>query len=140
MFRRSFAGLVVLLVLSAYQPPEAGAQRTVRVTGAWLKVSEGSKEAVGVVTVDNGTMYDVYIVGVETEVAGFAELRQAVRGEKPATLKEATVPSFGQLEMSAEGIHIYLSELKRPLKTGETIDLALLLDNGQPLIAAATVK
>jgi copper(I)-binding protein len=85
-------------------------------------------------------MYDVYVVGVATDAAGLAELRQAVRGDKPAILKEAMVPAFGQLDMSAEGIHIYLAELKRPLKPGETVNLSLTLDNGEALMAAAVVK
>ena len=59
------------------------------------------------------------------------ELRQAVRGN-PVTIKEATVPSFGQLEMSADGIHIFLGELNRQLKPGDTVNLSLVLDNSGP--------
>jgi copper(I)-binding protein len=134
------ACLGLLLAIAVCTAPAGGAQRIVRVSQASLKVAEGSRDAVAVVTVDNGTMYDVYVVGVATDAAGLAELRQAVRGDKPAILKEAMVPAFGQLDMSAEGIHIYLAELKRPLKPGETVNLSLTLDNGEALMAAAVVK
>lgn len=142
MYRHIFAGLVLHLGALHATGTEIEAQRTVRVSDAWVKVSEESKEAAAYVNVDNGTMYDVYIVGVESEVAGIAELRRAVKGEKPPAkvVNEATVPAFGQLAMSAEGLYIHLSQLKRPLKLGETINVALTLDNGQALAAAAIVK
>ena len=133
--------LAAVLLVAAVCAVPAHAQRTVRVSNAWIQPpGANAVEAVAFAVVDNGTMYDVYVVGVATEVAGAAELRQAVRGGTPAPLKEAMVPAYGQLEMSAEGVQIRLAELKRALKSGETITLSLTLDNGQTLTMEAAVK
>lgn len=119
----------------------AAAQRTVRISGGWIAApAADATEAMAFLAVDNGTMYDVYVVGVESEAAGVVELRQAVKGGQPATVKEATVPSFGQLEMAAEGLYIHLGALQRPLKAGDTVAIVLTLDNGTTLQADAAVK
>jgi copper(I)-binding protein len=117
----------------------AAFQPTVSATQAWIQASPTS-ETIGFVTVDNGTMYDVYIVGVQTEVAAI-ELRDTPKGATvPATVKEATVPAFGRLEMSPHGVHLQLKGLKQPLVAGQTVNLVVHTDGGEQLSIAATVK
>jgi copper(I)-binding protein len=69
------------------------------------------------------------------------EIRDKPRGATvPAAVKEVAVPAFGQLDMSADGVHLAISNLKRPLKTGEFIPLSLVIDNGVTLTIQAVVK
>ena len=110
-----------------------------RASGAWLKVADGSQEVVAFVTIDNGTMYDVYVVGSKPTLPE-SWITAGGPGGKPVTIKEATVPSFGQLEMSADGIHIFLGELNRQIKPGDTVNLSLVLDSGPPLPVQVAVK
>jgi copper(I)-binding protein len=128
--------LVVLAIAGA-----GASQRTVSATDGWVKApAEGAAETSAFVTVQNGTMYDVYAVGAQSDVAGVVELRQASKGGAATVAKEVTVPAFDRLDMSPDGVYIHLGQLKRPLKPGETVDLSILIDNGGALAVTATVK
>jgi copper(I)-binding protein len=59
---------------------------------------------------------------------------------KTAGVKEVLIAAFDRLEMSADGTFLRLSQLKRPLKSGDTITLTLTTDGGERLSAAAVVK
>jgi copper(I)-binding protein len=86
-------------------------------------------------TVSNPTMYDIYLVSATSDVAGKVELRD---GEK--VVKDLTVPSFGSLELKAGGPHLMLLDLRRPLKTGEIIEVTLTTDAGIEVKIPAAVK
>lgn len=121
--------IVVSAILSAAQP-------AVSASDGWVAApAAGATTAAAYVTIQNPTMYDVYVVSATAEVAGKIELRD---GDQPA--KELTVPSFGSLELKSGEASMLLMELKRPLKTGETIELTLRTDGGISLKIAAVVK
>ena len=84
-------------------------------------------------------MYDVYIVGAETDVAEAVELVQISKG-KPGVVKEVTVAAFDRLEMSPEGTFLRLTQLRRPLKTGESVTITLKTDTGTALSVDLVVK
>jgi copper(I)-binding protein len=139
--RSPIVALLTVLLLAVAAVVTA-AQRTVTASAGWVKAPvAGSTEAAAFVTVENGTMYEVYLVGAESDVAGIVELRQASKsGGAPIVTKEVGVPAFDRLDMAPDGVYIHLGELKRPLKAGETVSLAILVDNGPPLTVAAVVK
>ena len=129
--------VVVGMFLSA-----AVAQPAVKAATAFV-VTDGASPttATALVTVENGTMYDVYLVGAAADVADVVEIRQKPQGsEAAAAVKEVPVPAFGQLDMSADGVHLALIKLKRPLKAGESIPLSLVMDSGVTLTVQAVVK
>jgi copper(I)-binding protein len=129
------------LVLSASTvdwPVSAHLQRTVRAMDGWIKPG-GPTEATAFVVVDNGTMYDIYLVGAESDAAGSVELVQTTNG-KTARVKEVPVAAFDRLEMSADGTFLKLSHLKRAFKSGETATILLVTDAGERLSVAAVVK
>jgi periplasmic copper chaperone A len=132
----------VLAALLAIWVSVAVAQPSVRASSASVVTDDASPTtATAVVIVENGTMYDVYLVSAATEVAEVVEIREKSRGAAVATaVKEVPVPAFSQLDMSAEGVHLAISKLKRPLKTGESIPLSLVIDNGATLTVQAVVK
>ncbi|MBA3269472.1 MAG: copper chaperone PCu(A)C [Acidobacteria bacterium] len=117
-------------------------QVTIRALAGSVVVDRASPTmATAMVVVENGTMYDVYLVGAAAEVAGAVEIRETPRGASAATVvKEVAVPAFGQLEMSHDGVHLVFKKLKRPLKSGESVPLSLFADNGLTLTVQVVVK
>lgn len=130
ILRTSMAWLVVLsATLSAGQPAPSAAD-------GWIAApAAGATSAAAYMTVQNPTMYDIYLVSATSDVAGKIEFRQ---GDKPA--KEITVPSFGSLELKPGEASMMLMDLKRPLKAGEMIDLTVRTDGGISLKISAVVK
>lgn len=82
------------------------------------------------------------MVAAATDVAGevqFRETSSAAAG-KTAVVKEITTPAYGRVELKPDGVHLLLTGLKRPLKTGETITFTLTTDAGLVLSVPATVR
>lgn len=118
-----------LLVLALAVQPSVTAS-----DGRIVLPATGAATASAYVTIQNPTMYDIYVVSASADVAGKIEFRD---GDKPA--KELTVPSFGSLELKSGEASILMMDLKRPLKAGETIELTLRTDGGISLKIPATV-
>lgn len=138
-----FAVALALLIVTtpADKALFARIQPTVRVSSAWIQVpAADSAETTAFVAVDNGTMYDVFIVGAAAEMATI-EIRDRPKGGAAAVVvKELPVPAFGRLEMSPETAHLRLTALERPLKPGDTVRLVIYTDGGEQLAVSATVK
>ena len=90
----------------------------------------------------NPTMYDVYVQS-GTSDAGKVELREG----DPSTALGAgkvtsniTIPSYGTVELKADGPFVLVSELKGQPKAGDTINLKLMTDGGVAIAIAAVVK
>ena len=86
-------------------------------------------------TLNNPSMYDIYVTSGESDAAASVEL---VQGDKPAT--SLTIPAYGSLELKAGGPHVKLSRLKNRLKAGEELKLTLQTDGGVAIAIAAVVK
>ncbi len=141
-----FIAAVSLAALASASGIFAGAvdefQPTVRASGAWIQApAPGATDARAFVVVDNGTMYDIYIVGAETDVAGTVELRHTPKSSvTPAAIKEVPVAAYGRLEMSPYAVHLHLGALKRPLAAGDVVTLVIYTDIGEQLTVSASVK
>lgn len=119
------AGLIAAIVLMAQTAPTAS-DATALVSGATVSVY---------LTVNNPTMYDIYVMSATSDAAGKVEL---VSGDKP--VDNLTVAAYGALELKAGGMFLRLSDLKRELKAGESIDVTLTTDGGAAIAATAVVK
>ena len=86
-------------------------------------------------TVNNPTMYDIYLVSGKSDAAAKVEL---LDGDKVAT--SLTVPAYGYLELKADGPRVRLSGMKGQLKAGDQLKLTLETDGGIAIAIAATVK
>ena len=86
-------------------------------------------------TVNNPTMYDVYLVSGKSDVAAKVEL---LDGDKVVT--SLTVPAYGFLELKTDGPSVRLSGIKSQLKAGDELKLTLETDGGVPIAVAAVVK
>ena len=85
-------------------------------------------------TINNPTMYDVYLQ-TGTSASGKVELRE---GGKPTA--NITVPSFGSVELNADGPFVLVSDLKAQPRAGDTIKVTLTTDGGVAIAIAATIK
>ncbi|MGE0866506.1 MAG: copper chaperone PCu(A)C [Vicinamibacterales bacterium] len=119
------AGLIAAILLTVQTAP-AATDATVVVSGATASVY---------LTVNNPTMYDVYVMSATSDAAGKVEL---LSGDKP--VDNLTVAAYGSLELKAGGMFLRLSDLKRELKAGESIDVTLTTDGGAAIAATAVVK
>src|SRR5687767_15390872 len=105
--RTSVAVLLLNLPIHAQPNPTA--------SDAWAQVSGGHVAVYA--TVNNPSMYDIYLVSGKSDAAAKIEL---LNGEKPMT--SITVPAYGSAELKPGAMFIRLSELKRELKAGEELD------------------
>lgn len=86
-------------------------------------------------TLNNPSMYDIYVMSATSDAAGKVELYS---GDKP--VDNLTVAAYGSLELKAGGMFLRLSELKSELKAGESITVTMLTDGGATIVATAVVK
>ena len=86
-------------------------------------------------TINNPTMYDIYVMSAASEAAGKVELYS---GDKP--VEHMTVAAYGSLTLKTGGMSLRLSDLKRSLKAGENVAITLVTDGGIQIVATAVVK
>lgn len=143
VFRRRLRPRVILLLSLSAFAPDVWAQKAVSASGGWVKApAAGETSAAAYVVIENPTMYDVYVARATTDVAGQVQFREAPKsaGAAAKILPELTVPAFGSLELTPEGVHAVLVDLKRPLKEGDQVSLSLTTDGGVVLEVPAVVR
>lgn len=127
MFLRTTV-VLVLLNLIVY------AQKDLTASDAWAATPANGSVAV-YATINNPTMYDVYLVSGKSESAGKVEL---FSGDKP--VPTITVPAYGSAELTPGAAFVRLSELKKELKAGDQLTLTVETDGGIAIAIAAIVK
>lgn len=132
-------GLAMLLALAgAVSTPATQAQPSA--SDAWVVApSAGATTAIGYVSIDNPTMYEIYVTGVASEIAGTVEIVQGTP-ESPTVVKELPVASFGGTVLKPGGMFLRLSGLKQPLAAGDQVPLILTTDSGVSMKVVAEVK
>lgn len=123
--RTTLAVLLLNLPIHAQPNPTAA--------DAWAQV-RGSAVAV-YATVNNPSMYDIYLVSGKSDAAAKIEL---LDGDKPVT--SITVPAYGSAELKPGAMFVRLSELKGELKAGDEVKLTLETDGGVSIELAAVIK
>lgn len=112
-------------------------QDGVSASKGWVKLpTVGETTAAAFAVVNNPTMYDVYLVSATTDVAEKVEFRQT----PDQSLKELTVPAYGAVAMGADGVHLLLTDLKRPLEENEHVSLTLETSDGITMTVSAVVR
>ena len=118
---------VVLLAL-------AFVQKDPTASDAWAAALANGSVAV-YATIDNPTMYDVYLVSGKSESAGKVEL---INADKPVST--ITVPAYGSGALEPGAAFVRLSELKREVKAGDQLNVTVETDGGIAIAIAAIVK
>lgn len=108
-------------------------QPTATATDAWATIAGGSAFVGG--TLNNPSMYDIYIVSAKSKAAESVEL---VDGDKK--IESITIPAYGSVEMKTVSQRIRLSGLKGQFKAGDELKLTLETDGGASIEVAAIVK
>ena len=108
-------------------------QKDPTASDTWAQVSGDA--ATVYATVNNPTMYDVYVVSAKSDAAAKVEL---VNGDKVVT--SLTVPAYGSLELTADGPRVRLSGVKGPLKIGDQLKITLETDGGVGIPVSAIIK
>ena len=122
------AGRAILLTLSL-----AVLQKDPTASDSWAQVT-GNAVAI-YASLNNPTMYDVYVVSGKSDGAAKVEL---VNGDKAVT--SITVPAYGSVELKPGAMFVRLSDLKGEVKAGDEVKLTLETDGGVAIAIAATVK
>lgn len=86
-------------------------------------------------TINNPSMYDVYLMSGRTDAAATVEM---IDGAKPAA--SLTVPAYGSLTLTADGPHVKLSGLKRPPQAGDKLTVTMETDGGIAVAITAVVQ
>src|SRR4029077_294800 len=108
----------------------------------WVKLPTGQSQAMAFVAIENPTMYGIYVTSASSEAAGKVELRDGSQAGD-ARLKPVefiSVPAYESLDMGPNGPHLMLLDLKRALKEGDRVSLALTTDNAGTLEVSAVVR
>ena len=112
------------------------AQPAVTASDAWATESAMDRPvAEAYLSINNPTMYDIYVVKATSDVAGKIEFRNGAKA-----LKEITVPAYGSIELAPNGTVLSLLDLKKPLRLGDTVELVLTTDGGIDLTLSAIVR
>lgn len=131
---------IVAVAVLAVGSGLAARQGQPTVSGAWVvEPAAGASSASAYAVIENPTMYEVYVTSVTSDVAGAAEIADGP-ADTTKVVKDLPVPAYGQTELAPGGVHIRLKDLKRPLKSGESVELTLQLDTGANITVTAPVK
>jgi copper(I)-binding protein len=122
------AGRLLLLAVAL-----VSLQKDPTASDAWAQVSGDTAIVYG--TINNPTMYDVYVVSGKSDAAAKVEL---LDGDKVVT--SLTVPAYGSLELKSGGPRVRLSALKTQLKVGEELKLTVETDGGIGIPITAILK
>ncbi len=138
--QRALLALSFALVLVAVP---AAQQKTVSASKAWITApAAGETTATAFAVVDNPTMYDVYVVSATTDVAGKVEFERAAKtpDAKPQVVDSFTAPAYGSVELTSDGLHLRVSDLKRRLKPGDSVAFTFTTDSGSSFEVTAEVR
>jgi copper(I)-binding protein len=140
--RRHASAVVILALVCAAAAPTAGQGKEPSVVSAWIAApAAGATDAVAYVEISNPTMYDIFVVSATADAAGKVELRgAAAAGAEPPAVSEFPVPAYGSTSAAAGAPHLRLLGLTRPLKAGDSVALALTINDGAVLKVAAAVR
>ena len=131
--------MMAMVVFAMIGGIAAAQDKPVTATDAWVKLPEpGAKTTVAFAAVNNPGMYAIYLISGTCDAAGKVEFRDASKDN--AVQEDVTVPAYGATYMDPKGIHIYLSDLKKDLKEGDTVYMTLKTELGIPIEVEAKVK
>lgn len=134
--KRMCGAVAVVIGLVA---PAAAQNSTPKASDAWVQVpADGQTSTIGVAAIENPGMYAIYILSATSDAAGKVEIRDASKSD--ATVSELPVENHDTTYMDPKGVHLVLSDLKRPLKEGDTVNITLKTDQGDSIPVAAVVK
>jgi copper(I)-binding protein len=131
---------MLALVTIALNVSLAAAQdKPVTASNAWVRLpADGATSTIAVASIENPGMYAIYVLTATSDAAGKVEFRDTSKNDQP--VDEVSVIAYETTYMDPKGLHLYLSDLKRPLKEGDVVNFTLKTDQGVQIPVAAVVK
>lgn len=124
-FLRTAAAVMLLNLPVHAQPLPTASNATAAIDGA---------DATVLATINNPTMYDVYLVSGKCASAAAVAF---LDGDK--AIESITVPAYGSVELKPGAQRVRLSGLKAQLKDGDELKLTLETDGGVSIEVTAIV-
>ncbi|MEX0958124.1 MAG: copper chaperone PCu(A)C [Burkholderiales bacterium] len=124
--------LLLVLVSLFCLSPGLQAAETVRPTDVWARATAPGQKVAGVF-LDITSSADARLVGVESPVAGKAELHYMRMDDGVMRMRKVEaidLPGGATVSLKPGGYHVMLFDLRQPLKPGETIPLTLTVVGG----------
>lgn len=140
---RSALSTTLFVSISAAAIVLSGQTANIGASAAWIKApAPGDKVAMAFATINNPTMYDIYIASGASDAAAKVEFRDKSKGadQRAQAVEFLLVPAYGSLSMDQNSVYLMLLDLKRPLKQGETVSLTLSTSDGAKLQVSAAVR
>lgn len=110
-------------------------QNAVQIVQPWARASIGtSRPSAAYLTVQNNGRESVWIVGVETPVAGRAEIHRILQDGGVLSMQSAgdvEIPAGGSVTLAPGGLHVMLMNLRQPIVRGGEFPLAVRFSNGE---------
>ena len=130
--------LIVISTAAASVP--AWAQ--VEVKSAWVRGTVAAQKTTGAY-MELKSAKDGSLVGVESPVAGFAEVHEMTMDKN--VMRMRAIPKLGlpagkTVELKPGGVHVMLIDLKKPLKKGDSVPLKLKIENKDKTVSTVEVK
>lgn len=127
--------LLILTALGSASAIVAAQERTpISVERPWARASIGtSRPAAAYLTLVNRSSEAARLVGIESPVAGRAEVHRTVKEGEILRMEPAgdiELPAGGRVVLEPGGLHVMLMDLKQPLKRGEKLSLTLRFADG----------
>jgi hypothetical protein len=135
------AALSVTSLSSPFGAPAQG--KLVAASESWVKLpAAGQTQALAFVAIENPTMYGIYVTSASTDAAAKVELRDGSQAgdARVKPVEFISVPAYESVVMGPNGPHLMLLDLRRALKEGDKVSLALETDNAGTLEVAAIVR
>ena len=103
------------------------------VRDAWIREPPPRSPAAGYLVIENRGGESVALVAVATEVAEQTEIHVMEYKNDRMTMRRVAkleVPAGGEVALKPGGAHLMLMELRRPLRDGDEVELALRFGDG----------
>src|SRR5438093_859549 len=111
----------------------SGQDKSVRASNGRVTLpAAGETQAIALVTIENPGMYEINVTSAAADAASKVELHDGSQ-----TVTFLNVPAYGRIDMSANGVHLQLLGMKRPIKEGDEVTLTLSTDSDIMLTVAA---
>jgi hypothetical protein len=120
---------LLLLLLALLAAANVLAKEGLEVDGAWARATVPG-QMVASVYMNLTSSKPAKLIKVESSIAGTAEIHfMRMKGDvmEMREIKELKLPAGKTVTLAPGGYHIMLFDLKRPLKTGETVPLKLTI-------------
>jgi copper(I)-binding protein len=113
------------------------------VQDAWVRQVPGSDVAAVYLTLRNPTTKPISIVGVESSLASHAMIHETQTESGQSKMRpheQLVVPPGKTVKLEPGGLHVMLHGVTHPPAVGQSVQLALLLADGNKVQVAAVVR